>query len=439
MLQRLWRFGWMILLMGWGMSCAPEPGGRPALNPGPPAPTVQPIMPAPPSLSPPAPSPSPSPHPAPHASTLPGRPITYVVEAGDTLWGIGQQFGVTVEALRQANGLETDWIYPGQVLVIPETATLPAPMASPSPWPSPATPWRFSPLDGDLARAYPETVSGSRFVMHITPGTWAAIHQEEMMRMGEEALAGIEGLLGVSLSGSFDLYVAGTLFAPPNTALRGWSRSAQRRVFILMDGSGDPADRRYAIAHELTHLVAYHTFGPPVSAMLSEGLAVYVGSRIAAHPPYPPLERLCRALLEADQLPSVARLSTFRGHIMDTLPYFASGCFVGYLIERYGAERFRALYPRGDYQRIYGKSLAELEAEWREALRTQPPPEDPDGQQWLEATARLQAAYRHLFAQFEGAPSQEARYRRLDAARIALWRGDVQGALAWLEGPSDNR
>lgn len=45
---------------------------------------------------------------------------TYTVRQGDTLSYIAQLFGVTVQAIMQANNLANDWlIYPGQVLIIP--------------------------------------------------------------------------------------------------------------------------------------------------------------------------------------------------------------------------------------------------------------------------------------------------------------------------------
>jgi LysM repeat protein len=45
---------------------------------------------------------------------------TYEVQAGDTLSGIADQFGVDVEALAEANDIaDPDLIYPGQVLIIP--------------------------------------------------------------------------------------------------------------------------------------------------------------------------------------------------------------------------------------------------------------------------------------------------------------------------------
>ena len=67
----------------------------------------------------PTPLPTPSPVPTPVATPAP-TPRTYVVQEGDTLAAIAQQFGTTVEALQAANGIEDpNEIIIGQVLVVP--------------------------------------------------------------------------------------------------------------------------------------------------------------------------------------------------------------------------------------------------------------------------------------------------------------------------------
>ncbi|HEX2077014.1 MAG TPA: LysM peptidoglycan-binding domain-containing protein, partial [Longimicrobium sp.] len=44
---------------------------------------------------------------------------THTVAAGETLFGIARRYGVTVEAIRRANEMETDQVRAGQRLVIP--------------------------------------------------------------------------------------------------------------------------------------------------------------------------------------------------------------------------------------------------------------------------------------------------------------------------------
>ncbi len=89
---------------------------------------------------PPAPPPSPtalavaSPVP-PTATATPvaGQPTVYVVQPGDTLSTIAEQFDVTVEALMQVNDLANpDTLFVGQELVIPRGTVAPRPTPTPS-------------------------------------------------------------------------------------------------------------------------------------------------------------------------------------------------------------------------------------------------------------------------------------------------------------------
>jgi hypothetical protein len=61
-----------------------------------------------------------SPETTPAPSTTPApTPVTYIVQAGDTLNEIAARFGTTAQAIMQANGLTSDVINVGQVLIIP--------------------------------------------------------------------------------------------------------------------------------------------------------------------------------------------------------------------------------------------------------------------------------------------------------------------------------
>ncbi|WP_375665848.1 peptidoglycan DD-metalloendopeptidase family protein [Bartonella sp. TT121SHDZB] len=52
------------------------------------------------------------------------RQNSYIVQSGDTLLSIARQIGVNVEALKLANGINSNSIYIGQVLVVPSRRTL---------------------------------------------------------------------------------------------------------------------------------------------------------------------------------------------------------------------------------------------------------------------------------------------------------------------------
>jgi LysM repeat protein len=48
--------------------------------------------------------------------------VVHVVQPGEYLEIIAERYGVTVRAIKEANGLTSDVIYPGQELVIPVPA-----------------------------------------------------------------------------------------------------------------------------------------------------------------------------------------------------------------------------------------------------------------------------------------------------------------------------
>jgi LysM repeat protein len=66
------------------------------------------------------------------APTRPASDTVYVVRRGDTLFGIARRHGVTASQLARANGLRWNaWVYVGQRLVIPGRAGVPGAGSSP--------------------------------------------------------------------------------------------------------------------------------------------------------------------------------------------------------------------------------------------------------------------------------------------------------------------
>ena len=98
-----------------------------------------------PATTPPSPSPEPAtptaPLEAPPGTPRPAEPVTYVVRQGDTLTGIAERFGVSLEVLMRANGLsDPDRILVGQSLTIPQgelPVSTPAAAAPPLPTDTP--------------------------------------------------------------------------------------------------------------------------------------------------------------------------------------------------------------------------------------------------------------------------------------------------------------
>jgi LysM repeat protein len=63
-----------------------------------------------------------------------GGQVTHTVQAGENLYRIALQYGTTVEAIAQANGITNpNLIYVGQQLIIPQATTIPVPTVTPVP------------------------------------------------------------------------------------------------------------------------------------------------------------------------------------------------------------------------------------------------------------------------------------------------------------------
>jgi len=90
---------------------------RPVETPGTPAVST----PVASSMAEPSPTPSPTPRPPEAPTVTPQRQVTHIVQPGETLSSIARQYGVTSQAIMEANGLEDpNLLEVGQELVIPQ-------------------------------------------------------------------------------------------------------------------------------------------------------------------------------------------------------------------------------------------------------------------------------------------------------------------------------
>lgn len=127
-----------------------------------------------------------------------------------------------------------------------------------------------------------------------------------------------------------------------------------------------------ALLHEIVHVYAPHT-----NRFLAEGFAVYLQAKLGGNPALPnegqPLAKLARRHLPSPE--KMAELNAVQtpvplGRVIeDMTAYLLAGSFVEWLVETRGLERFRVLYQAGDYEKAYGKPFADLEREWRGALK----------------------------------------------------------------------
>ncbi|MCJ0535646.1 LysM peptidoglycan-binding domain-containing protein [Enterococcus cecorum] len=82
------------------------------------------------------PSPSTPANPTTPSTSIQDNAQTYTVVAGDSVWKIAHQFGISMDTLRSLNNIQNNFIYPGQVLKIriisSNNVTTPTPESTPS-------------------------------------------------------------------------------------------------------------------------------------------------------------------------------------------------------------------------------------------------------------------------------------------------------------------
>lgn len=124
--------------------------------------------------------------------------------------------------------------------------------------------------------------------------------------------------------------------------------------------------------HELVHVLAGE-FGIPflrasVRMGLNEGLAVATDWDEGMFSPH----QYAAAIGRDGGLDDAARLFTLTGFATrsNTYAYIVTGSFIRYLIDRFGIERVREVFPTGNFVTIFGTSLGQLMADWKAFLRT---------------------------------------------------------------------
>lgn len=336
--------------------------------------------------------------------------------------------------------------------------TAPPPNSSPIPTPSPewlplptiaispslfVTPtWPAALISGDLQANYPMSVTtaSGAIQVHYQPDTYPATRIKALSAAVDTIWVTVQERLGGQLGRPINVYLSGTLFLA-NPYLLGFTQSGLFHSFVLVDGAFDPAEVEYLIAHELTHLAATHILGSRSSVMLHEGLAVYIPQDyLVEGAGYLPADVICAAAWQTPAFRPAVQMVTmdyeeegFAGHIRTFLHYYLGSCFVGYLIETYGLEKFDEVYDGGDYLAVYSKPLSELDAEWQATLADVALPVDPTA--FVETVNAVAQAYNaYMDASPWGVHANWEAYLHLNQARQAIYRGQLAQARSELDG-----
>jgi hypothetical protein len=198
----------------------------------------------------------------------------------------------------------------------------------------------------------------------------------------EHAIERVAARMGARLSGRVALS-----FEPAQSgacALRGLTLSHQRIIRLYYAPETPPRRVLAVVAHELAHELQHDYYGWPAhqrsDLILLEGQATWASSDYALDSQGRPTwqSQAEQALAEGKLLPLDVSLESDCRTTTRNSAYTGWASFVAFLMEN-GRERFDELYRSGgghrpgtaDYSGVYGKSLHQLDQDWRRWLAEQ--------------------------------------------------------------------
>lgn len=121
--------------------------------------------------------------------------------------------------------------------------------------------------------------------------------------------------------------------------------------------------------HEPFHLFAWNLWKSPKLDFISEGMAVYSDDKWHSYPLHP----LAKYLKDNGKLISFKILAKDFKKNDDLITYPQSGSFLKFLSEKYGKEKIKEIWRKGEknFRKIYSKDLETLEKEWLDFLDKQ--------------------------------------------------------------------
>ncbi len=209
---------------------------------------------------------------------------------------------------------------------------------------------------------------------------------QELLDRGKSTLDRLQSEVGVTLEAPVRVYVyrnAQDMTAALPRHSEGFDEQVMTLGIAIGDDTllllGDHPEVRQALTHELSHIVlglaTKNPYTPP-PRWLDEGLAMYAEGELGRDN-----ARALESAVRRDQLISVRSLSAYSGDASQVDLYYGEVySLIDYLVRTYGRDKmgqfirlFRGGIGQEDaLQEVYGLSLDELDARWRESLGLQP-------------------------------------------------------------------
>ena len=236
-----------------------------------------------------------------------------------------------------------------------------------------------------------DSLPGPNFTLYVMPGSFGAANATDYHRQLEQAIPDALAMLGESTyPGHMRVFLVSSraeVEALTGYGYNGWTDAPSHTFFLVATDVCRPV-----IRHETMHLVSLHTWGHPLASegnpdlpsdrdaflkggWLREGIAATAEDRWLTYS-----YRGMAAQWQAEN--ALLPLDSLTGAFYrqdDLAAYLQAGTLIQYLLATYGIDPFRQIWRDGPaaFQRAYGKSGTELEAEWHRWLRATPAADRP--------------------------------------------------------------
>ena len=206
------------------------------------------------------------------------------------------------------------------------------------------------------------------FRVYFLTDSYPAQHQDSLLAQLPSAVRHADEMIQVKpLARPIDLFFIEN--RPQMTRLiggraTGFAEPSTRTVILVTNPEWRAFER-----HEIMHVVSGQAWGPPAdgNTWLQEGLAQAADGQCAG---YSNAEVAVALATKHGWIPLEVMLTRFRQQ-SDLRAYLQAAAFVDYLLRQYGPGPLRELWRRGAAvdSRVKGKSLTEIEREWKTGLR----------------------------------------------------------------------
>ncbi|NJP05874.1 MAG: hypothetical protein HC837_09750 [Chloroflexaceae bacterium] len=255
------------------------------------------------------------------------------------------------------------------------------PAARPQIAPRIAPPWAisqpFAPAGADQPAAPAQDpavplIAGGYLTVVNPEAVYGEAEQPVLTQEVEQALAYVIGRSGHSPQGP----ITAVIEPQADCLLNGMAYTDERRIHVYTCADIPRQRAVNVLAHEFVHQLAHDHYGDAhlhADLALSEGLATWGAGRywLGQHADFATFVRQVYINHDEELLPLATHYHGRSINDMNKL-YYEWASFVEYLLLTYDQAPFDALYVSGqgdpgsaNYTGVYGKSLEQLEQEWR--------------------------------------------------------------------------